>query len=475
MNLSRAAFVLILALVPFSSSFSKGVSPWLPVNQSPLFENDIEKLAAVTGIARLKRPYSLALIQQKLPKIKNSHPALYRRLDKALMQYQNTGSITHSRLTFKQNDQSNNVNFHKAIPNAYGTSIEDEIEFSAQGIWQPSPWYGFYAGVSATDNDINPAGSTFSFGLDWAQIDIGYKNHWWSPFQGSAKMISTHAPTMPSISMENSAPLELFGLGVDYELFIAQMSRQPVLYQGVYNNADKPLLSGVHLGIRPTEWFSLGFNRMFQFGGGERPLSLGTLARALFDPRGADNDASVDEESGNQIASIVSKINFEDFVVSAELAGEDTSNNKAWQLGNTAITVGLFVPSLFSDTTSLTYEYSEWQKGWYINNVYDFGYVHEGNIIGDAYLQDPHLNQSALPGSSHYLKSIYQHRHGHAISFSIASYDFIDETNILETGFTADVEYSHSTQFGSVFAGANGGKDSYGEDFLQVRIGWQWK
>jgi len=40
-------------------------------------------------------------------------------------------------------------------------------------------------------------GTVVSLGFNWAQIDIGYRDHWLSPLTDSSTLIGTEAPTMP--------------------------------------------------------------------------------------------------------------------------------------------------------------------------------------------------------------------------------------------------------------------------------------
>src|SRR6202043_357344 len=90
-------------------------------------------------------------------------------------------------------------------------------------------------------------GTLISAGWDWAQLDIGYRDHWWSPMTDSAMLISTEAATMPSITLSNSRPLSR-RLGLQYEIFVAQMSRTDgiVLTNGQRTKGN-PKFSGLHL------------------------------------------------------------------------------------------------------------------------------------------------------------------------------------------------------------------------------------
>jgi hypothetical protein len=49
-------------------------------------------------------------------------------------------------------------------------------------------------------------GSYLSVGWNKSQLDVGYKPHWLSPLTDSSMLMSTEAPTMPSVSLSNYEP-----------------------------------------------------------------------------------------------------------------------------------------------------------------------------------------------------------------------------------------------------------------------------
>jgi|ERR1019366_3462980 hypothetical protein len=56
-----------------------------------------------------------------------------------------------------------------------------------------------------------PVGSILSVGFNWAQLDLGYRDHWFSPMTDSSMLISTEAPTLPSVTLSNYEPLTRLG------------------------------------------------------------------------------------------------------------------------------------------------------------------------------------------------------------------------------------------------------------------------
>ncbi len=476
-RLKRLILVVCATLFCFPEAYADGVSPYLPLGLSPILENEVERLASVSGIPNLTKPYSLATIFFYMEKIRDSHPRLYSRLNLSLKPHARRFALTHASAGVRVSDDE------QAMPNAHGRRTNTHGYASFRGQWQAADWLAVYVGIDATayqdgilDDSHSANGSTLSMGVEWAQLDIGYRDIWLSPFHGSAQLLSTNAEPMPSISLSNNLPIDFLGVRWHYQGFLSQMSRQLVTYRAGEepSDKDKPLLAGFHLSMQPTPWWSIGASRVFQFGGGERPVSAGTLARAFVDPRGSDNDASVDEESGNQIASVSSKINFDGdipFSFALELAGEDTSNNKSYQLGNTALTAGLYFPYFMSENISFTFEYSDWQNAWYTNNVYDKGYVNDGFVLGHWAMQTQRELDLAVEGTSYFAKTQWQRANDHVVIATVrtakhqdvAAYDF-------EERWELELDYVFPWRKRIVTMGAYLGTDDFGNDFSQFRM-----
>ncbi|VUD56453.1 hypothetical protein TDB9533_02108 [Thalassocella blandensis] len=479
MRISLLFFLLGLC----SSVFASGVSPFLPMNVSPILEKEVERLAVVAGIPNLNKPYSLATIYLYMDKIRNTHHALYGRLSVALEPYTAHAAITHASVTVADSDSDID------IPNSRGENTSYSAMAQLRAHWQVADWYGIYLGAQVSDNFEQASGSHIALGTDWAQLNIGYRDFWWSPMQGSAQVLSTQAQSFPSISLGNTLPIEIFGMRWSYEGFVARTSRQFVQYNGTWSDKERPYLLGAHLSVQPTEWFTLGASRVMQFGGGERPVSLKTLFNAFFDPGEADNaqgENGVDEESGNQIASLQSKINFDGplpFSVSIEFAGEDTSKSQNHLLGNSAFNAGLFFPYFFSDSLSLTYEYSDWQDAWYSNHIYQYGgYVNEGVVMGHWAMQVQRENSTAIEGNSHYLDLTWQLPWDHVMEVLVRTSHHYDasaeivgiESDIYQDATYYELRYTLPTKSHSVTAGAFWGQDNFGNDFAQFSIKGTW-
>lgn len=471
------SFVFFISMVPLA--YSGTVSPYLPINVSPLLENEVNRLATVSGMTSLSKPYSVARILAAMEKIKGSHPKLYARLKKGLKPYTQTYGITQLSAASSVSKDTHTV------ANQRGKYTNSHINVSLRSQAKVTNWLGVLVGGEYThyregdkNTEFQATGSMIALGTDWAQIDIGYKDIWLSPFKGSAQLLSTQAQTLPSISISNNLTLDIYGVKWNYHLFLAQMSRQQVQFKpGEFSNRKKPLLAGMHINFEITDWWTIGASRAFQFAGGERPVSAKTLAKAFFDPRGTDNDASVEEESGNQLAAISSKINFDGnipFSFMVELAGEDTSNNKEYQLGNTALTAGLYFPYLLNNNASFNYEYSSWQTAWYSNNVYQEGYVNEGFVLGHWAMQPQRTLRTATPGSAHFVEMYWQIDDDKVISSSLKT-SSLENTGSIKYNNAWELTLNYSKPWNNhiLTTGIYLGKDSFGEKFTQFNVSWE--
>lgn len=474
----KTALFLSASLLFTSTCWAGGVSPYLPISASPVIESDIESLATLANIPQLTKPYNLAVVFQALDKIQLTQPDLYARLSRSLMPYKKKSALTHSRTTLSFGGSEEH-----ALPNERGNTTDNTFSFSNRFQWQAQDWLGFYVGTELTQQRKSLAGSMLSVGTSWAQLDIGYKDHWYSPFQSQSMVISTNAETMPSVSLSNNLPIEFFDTNFNYEFFLSQMDTQPVRFNGKFSTRKKPLLAGFHFSFEPVDGWMIGVNRVVQFGGGEREVSFKTIAKAFVDPDGADNafgdKLDTDEEAGNQIASITSRFNFDTkipFSFYSELAGEDTSNSKNYQFGNPALSAGLFFPQLFNKTFALTYEYSFWENGWYSHHIYKDGYTNDGFVVGNWALQQQRENSTALEGESQYIKGVYRFDNEHKLITQVRLVTPKESAkDHYKQSWEVDAEYFIPWRTNTISVGAYLGNDQLGKSFWQARVSYKWK
>lgn len=376
--LQSVLFGLALTIAAVETD-ARGVSPYLPLQVSPEIEREIKRLFTIAGMPLLRKPYFAGDVEAALRRGCQVPSSVCANVEFYLDRYKNDVGLTDASALLRSSDDA-----RKFVPNQRGMQLNSGYSISAQAYWQPTDHFLITAAASAFEDEFVPT-SYVSFGSDAAQVDIGWRERWWSPFHDGATLISTNALPSPSISISNYRPMTF--LNFRYEVFYADLEKTDgILFQGE-RSPGSPGLFGAHLGFEPLPGLSIAVNRVLQFGGDGRSKSLSTLLDAFFDPSGADNrdeDLSIDDEAGNQLASITSRFDFTGefpFSIYMEYAGEDTSSSENFRLGNAALSVGLFLPQLTS-TIDLTYEFSEFQNGWYVNAIYANGFTNDGSVIG---------------------------------------------------------------------------------------------
>lgn len=373
-------FTFALAAAPVIAR-GEGVSPYLPLDMPPRVARQIERVFALGDRPIVRRPISVAAVRDALPKVCERDAVLCEQVELYLARYTKRIAVTDAQLELATSGGDS-----VPLANRRGLDSGDEWTASATANWQPGEHVLIGAGAIARHGDVNPVGSVVSVGMSYAQLDVGYREHWSSALVDSSFLMSSEAPAMPSVTLSNSRPLG--SVGLSYEMYVARMQRsERISYQGRYT-AGHPQLAGMQLAIAPVPGWSLGFNRQMQFGGGERSGNSATdLLKAFFNPSGHDNThagGNTDEEFGNQRAAWTSRFIYpgrKPLVISLEYAGEDTSHSTSGRLGNAALSVGIYAPRLWRDV-DVTYEISEWQNGWGSHHIYQDGMTNEGRSLG---------------------------------------------------------------------------------------------
>jgi len=378
MKLPVVAAICIAACGP---ALARGASPWLPLQMAPEIERQIERVLIYADKPVLTRPIAAATVLDALPAACERDAALCANVRDYLSSFTRGSGISHVGLELAATSDD-----AVALPNRRGMRSDSRYEFTGQYYWQPLDSVILSAGVVANEGDTFATGTMISAGTQYFQFDAGFREHWLSPMSDSSMLISTHAQTMPSLTISNYAPLTRWNFR--YELFLAEMSFSERIRYGDGFTSGNPLLAGTHFSIQPLPGFSIGVNRIMQFGGGERGgKSFSDILKAFFNPSGVDNTPSggnQDEEFGNQAASITARFTMPGklpFSVYFEYAGEDTSTGSNARLGNVAVSGGVHFPQL-PGGVELTIELGERQNGWYEHGIYLDGLVNEGNVIG---------------------------------------------------------------------------------------------
>jgi hypothetical protein len=469
----------VLLLVCFSLSLSvrsAGVSPYLPLNIDSLIELDIHRLSAITKMPMLTKPYPIAQVVKYLEKVKASHPVLYQRLDGYVERYKKNSGITHYSVELGYSSQKN-----KALPNQRGAELDNNYNLSFSSFSQINQYFIVNGGGSLIDGEgFVPHNSYMSFGYEYMQVDLGYREHWLSPSLIAAPLLSTNAAPALSITLSNVTPVSDWN--IRYEMSLSLLAKTSGIH---FNNAlssGKPGLLTMHLSAQPFDWWTLGANRTFMFGGGERSIGASDIWNAIIDPVNSDNCGGTDlvdcdNEVGNQIASITTKFDLSllkfPFSLYFEYAGEDTKEHKNYNLGNIAYTMGLFIPYL-TKSSAVYLEYSDFHDSWYTHHLYDNGYSNEGKVMGHWFTKD-RVNQDktgATLASVKFDVDLNAKDHVEVVFRSVA----LDPSSFKTYKRSKEIEINYKHAYKSGFAGVSfqAGTDAFGKSFYRASISYNW-
>lgn len=468
MKLQTRAGILLLATalgLPGLAT-ARGVSPYLPLNMSPEIERQIEQVLLFAGHPIVRRPIAAATVLEALPEACKVDEALCSRVRRYLNRYMDHYGVTHASIEAAATEDSD-----RTRPNSWGMSEEDTWAASVSAYYQPSDYALVQLGGIAYPDVADPTGSMLSLGFQYAQLDIGFRDHWWSPMSDSSMLIGTQARTMPSITLSNYTPITK--LGFRYEAFIAEMSRMDdIAFQGS-TTSGKPRLAGLQVEMSPVRGWSLTASRLLQYGGGGRDESLSGLFRAFFQPARYDNisdDLTRDSEFGNQTAALTSSFVFpaaNPFSVYFQYAGEDGSRREGWRLGNVALSAGIDLPRLW-DRFDLTYEISDWQDAWYVHHIYPQGQSNHGHVIGH-WGGDDRVLEDGVGAQSHSLRIGWMPSFGGRFELRYRTLANEDYSAVdYEREHDLALRYSRSSHQFVYGAEVEVGRDVFGERFGRV-------
>jgi hypothetical protein len=452
--------LLVLAMLAATAE-ARGVSPYLPVDISPEIERKIERVLILADQPFLKRPFAAATVSDALPRACRVDAVLCEDVRRYLTSLTRTAGISYATLTASSASGPDTPQ-----PVSHGMTSHSNYDAAIAAYWQPSASFLVTAGVLAYEGEAAPTGTVASFGLDVAQVDVGYRDRWWSPAMGSAMLLSTQAATMPSVTISNYKPLTKAKFR--YEAFLARMSESSNIAFDTGTTAGHPRLAGLHLSIEPLPGWSLGVSRIMQYGGGDREESFGDLLDAFFNPADRDNTGTA-EDFGNQVASLTSQFVIGEplpLTVYIEYAGEDTSTLSNFRLGNTALSAGIAFPQL-GKRFSATFELTDWQNGWYVHHIYADGLRHEGHVLGH-WGGDWRVLNDGVGARSAFARLSVDRALGGSIEASYRQLDNEDYSAGYETARQLDARYSRAWE--QVFVGGEVtvGEDVFGESYSRV-------
>ena len=472
--LSSCLFGILVFGLVFSQQ-SRAGSLFLPLKLSPEIESRVEKLFVIANIPIIKRPISMKQVEMALEKVGSSEPELVAEIEEYLRRFSFRFNVTHFQVSGSYHTGANEFE-----ANRRGIDRGSSYDASIAGYWTFNDFVALnFGGIVSDTNGLKdefPDGTFLSLGWDFLQFDIGNRPHWFGPFQESDMLISTHAPSITSVTVSNVVPLDF--LGTTYEVFIGEMSESDEILS---QNRDErlvgnPRLFGVHLGFAPIEGFAIGFNRLMQFGGADRDESPSSLAQAFFDAKSFDN-VSNGGDFGNQLTSVTTRYTFSgEFPISVymEYGGEDTSGPSDAHLGNSALMLGVHLPKVF-ERFDATYEYAEWQNAWYVNTNYGDGLTHFGRILGH-WGGSRRVDGDAVGAESQTAKLIWYIQPGRQLTSIYRQQDNIDiGTSIdYETAQEWSLEYAQAWESWIVGLTLITGNDVFGEDYTKVSGFLRW-
>ncbi len=200
--------MLLLAGSPGEAG-ARGVTPYLPLNLDPQIERQVERVLILADKPVMRRPIPAAVVLDALPKACEADAALCERVRRFLANYMHVSGVAFASYEVAAASGSGDKT---VMPNQHGAGADSHYRAAAAGYLQPSDYLLLGVGGVADEGRSTATGSVLSAGFDFAQLDLGYRDHWWSPMTDSAMLISTEAPTMPSITLSNYRPLTRLGL-----------------------------------------------------------------------------------------------------------------------------------------------------------------------------------------------------------------------------------------------------------------------
>ena len=463
------AFLLLLVALlmgfPVANAVA-AVSAYLPLNLSPELESRVERLLVLAGVPVMTRPIRVATVAEALPAACIRNRTLCGQVRRDLAPYLTAVALTGAGVEVAATERNplSQANQHGALMNASWQAY-------AAGLAHFGDHVLLSAGAVGYTGRVTPTGTMASLGGSRAQLDLGFRDHGWSPLRLGTMLIGTEAPTMPSATLSNIQPLTRAHLR--YEMFLARMSYSDRIAFMDGFTAGHPELFGFHLEVEPAPGWSLGISRLMQFGGGARPHSLRDLLRAFTNPTRYDNTSRVltsDQQFGNQQFAVSSSLVLPmrmPMSLYIEYAAEDTFHAENTRFGSSAISAGFYLPQL-RPNLQLRYEFSEWQTNWYVNSVYQDGMSNYDTVLGHWAAQWRRKGD-AVGAQSHALELIWDRDGGQQFDMQYrTALNAAYTGGQYQRGHELSLSLSRPWRSLQVGAKVDGGRDEFGERFGRV-------
>lgn len=443
----------------------------------------IEQLAVVADLPSMKKPYSVSEVLVYAERVRDLFPGLYAQIRKGLLPYLSRCAMTHAEAVIAHSRDSDVTT---VLPNARGESISSNYRLSASAQCNLADWAkGSIGAVAFEHPDTAIVNETYlAIGGDGAQLEIGVREHWLSPFQTSSMLLSSNA--RPSVSIGVSNPLPFFEYwSFRYEVFVSKLESRENIRYGTSIESGSPALLGTHFSLEPLDGWHISATRTIQFGGGSRPVDAGLIWDAFVDPVNNDNSAEIECEGaavntcelGNQMAALATRFNVQSeipFSLYAEYAGEDTASHKNTRLGNIAFSAGIFFPFLFGGDWSMLYEYGQWQNAWYVHQIYLDGYTNDNVIMGHWGGNFRSFGDD-VGATAQTLQLGWQLASDERVDFTFRQLEHEGYAEFdYHKAYLFEVDYVGQLAGNVIGVGAKIGKDAFGERISRFEVRWMW-
>src|ERR1700731_1379841 len=166
----------VLVTVSAGEVFARGVTPYLPLNLDPEVERQVERVLVLGDKPVMTRPIPAALVLEALPKACKADAVLCESVRRYLQRYMRGSGLEFGSAEADATHGSNPV-----LPNQHGSTAQSHYQVAGAAYFQPSDYMLLNLGGVAYEGRATPTGSVLSLGFRFAQLDIGWGDHWGAP------------------------------------------------------------------------------------------------------------------------------------------------------------------------------------------------------------------------------------------------------------------------------------------------------
>lgn len=478
-----AAVVMSLQCFALAAVASGANNHYLPLKTDPIIELKLEQLVSLSKMPAISKPYNIATIRRYLPKIRESHPGLYREISDYLKRYQANYGVTQASVGLAYSNSDT-----KVLPNSRGINADTYARAHLNSFASLGENITFnFGGTVSTEGNFIPHNTYLSLSSEYAQLDLGYKEVWLSPYQESAMLLSTQAKPVARVSLSSPRPISKWN--IRYDLSYGKLEEMDGIRLEDTRSSGRPGFLTTHITAQFLPNWTLGGSRTMMFGGGERQITNTQIWKAFLNPMDGDNcggDSKLQDctkETGNQQAAITSKVDFTwgmPMSVYIEVSAEDANSHSNMKLGNLARNLGVFFPQL-SDRSTLLIEATSMDNAWYSHHLYEEGYRNDGEIMGHWWGEEK--NQGDGIGgavvSSRYTRKIHNR---YQLEAKGSVYQFHYKGKYEQQGaptydraYDLSLSLTHLRRSGNISYSAFMGTTPLNDDFFHISVGYSWR